>query len=592
MASEIPPINPPLPVLDLIQAVLEIVLMLANLFADAVCNLAAMAIFEAPQNCVDDHPAKTPSKIKSKRSCLIDALPGRPGTWCQVQRSDRLADEGLRESDSRASGRSTPDHLLKLPSQKMERRHKSRLDPMAPTFIPSSLNGRDTFIVMSAAKDSDITRLGSEKTGVSGHSLVASPLKNKESCYSHPPELVDEDAANNAILPVTAIGEDTWTGTSAANDGRKVQPSMKETGVSGQSLTASPPPPPRNNKKLQVHPSSTDDGGRQQQLAHPTTIDLIHHGYEIVEMEKVRYGRKTMIWRIQYRNRDGLLLSLLWSYWSRSWMQGIAIYIITHGLPEIALWYSLGRQFPPTFGKTNVHPSDNEMAMQTLSTNKESRRNIGGIDGHHIQQEQEDSLKAKPAAALEIKLTNGEATTISRNKYQAMASTIITLAKGKWKTVDRPKRYWKWQQKVNAKSLLSTKAKAVKVKPSTTPHPVIVQQLTTATISSPMLNDLDDMTEIQSTSTHDEASLELNRMETSFCETKKTSTIATRLFMDIVFRKLLAIHDNQKRFMADCGAWPGFWANVGIIHQHQRDLSRAANPVLAGFYPRDFIKWT
>ena len=173
-----------------------------------------------------------------------------------------------------------------------------------------------------------------------------------------------------------------------------------------------------------------------------------------------------------------------------------------------------------------------------------------------------------------------------------MASTIITLAKGKRKTVDRPKRYWKWQQKVNAKSLLSTKAKAVKVKPSTTPHPVIVQQLTTATISSPMLNDLDDMTEIQSTSTHDEASLELNRMETSFCETKKTSTIATRLFMDIVFRKLLAIHDNQKRFMADCGAWPGFWANVGIIHQHQRDLSRAANPVLAGFYPRDFIKWT
>ena len=145
----------------------------------------------------------------------------------------------------------------------------------------------------------------------------------------------------------------------------------------------------------------------------------------------------------------------------------------------------------------------------------------------------------------------------------------------------------KWQQKVNATSLPKTKVKAIKGKPST-PHPVKVQQPTATTTSSPMLNDWDDLTEMESTPTRDVTSLELNRMETSFRERKKMTNIATGLLMHTVFKKLLAIHEREKIF---CGAWPGIWANVGIIHQHQRDLTRAANPVLAGFYPRDFIKW-
>lgn len=142
MASEIPPINPPLPALVLLRMVLEIVLMWAWCFADSVRNLVAAAILEARQNSVDGHPASITSEKKSKRPRSIGAHPGRPGTWRQVQRSDRLTGGGSRESDSQASGRSTPGHLQKLPSKKMERRHnKSRLDPMAPAFIPSSLNG-------------------------------------------------------------------------------------------------------------------------------------------------------------------------------------------------------------------------------------------------------------------------------------------------------------------------------------------------------------------------------------------------------------------------------------------------------------------
>ena len=193
-------------------------------------------------------------------------------------------------------------------------------------------------------------------------------------------------------------------------------------------------------------------------------------------------------------------------------------------------------------------------------------------------------------AAQEIKSTTEDVTTISYINHRAMASKIITLAKGKRRKLDRPKRYRKWQQNVNAKSLPSTKVNATKVKLSTTPHHVIVQRPTATTISSPMLNELDDMMDIQVTSTHNDANLVLNKMETSLHGMRKRSNIIARLLMNIAFRKLLTIHDNQKRFMADC-AWPGVWANVGIIHQHQRDPTRATNHVLAGFYPRDFIRW-
>ena len=72
------------------------------------------------------------------------------------------------------------------------------------------------------------------------------------------------------------------------------------------------------NVQNQVNPSPNNqidedgqDGQGQEQLTQPTTIDLITHGYHLVEIEKIWYGRKTLAWHLQYRNRDGFLLSLL-----------------------------------------------------------------------------------------------------------------------------------------------------------------------------------------------------------------------------------------------------------------------------------------
>ena len=73
-----------------------------------------------------------------------------------------------------------------------------------------------------------------------------------------------------------------------------------------------------------------------------------------------------MIWRIRYRNREGLLLSLFWWYWSSSWAQAFATFIITHALSEIALWYLIGEAHSYTFGTENVHPSDFRMPLKQI----------------------------------------------------------------------------------------------------------------------------------------------------------------------------------------------------------------------------------
>ena len=72
MASEIPPINPPLPALVLLRMVLEIVLMWAWCFADSVRNLVAAAILEARQNSVDGHPASITSEKKGSTLRQVD----------------------------------------------------------------------------------------------------------------------------------------------------------------------------------------------------------------------------------------------------------------------------------------------------------------------------------------------------------------------------------------------------------------------------------------------------------------------------------------------------------------------------------------
>ena len=97
-------------------------------------------------------------------------------------------------------------------------------------------------------------------------------------------------------------------------------------------------------------------------------------------------------------------------------MQGFAIYVITHGLSEIVLWYSLGQQYSPTSEKEDVHPSEDVMAMQALSTNKGRQMRLDSLESCYNQWEQEEALKAKPAAALKIKLNNGKATTGEREE--------------------------------------------------------------------------------------------------------------------------------------------------------------------------------
>ena len=59
----------------------------------------AVTVLKAPQNCAGGHSTKPMSPKKPKRPRSIGALPGRPGTWCQVQHPDRLTGVVPRESD-------------------------------------------------------------------------------------------------------------------------------------------------------------------------------------------------------------------------------------------------------------------------------------------------------------------------------------------------------------------------------------------------------------------------------------------------------------------------------------------------------------
>ena len=90
----------------------------------------------------------------------------------------------------------------------------------------------------------------------------------------------------------------------------------------------------------------------------PKTINLILHGRKIVKIEKYQYGRLTLLWCIQYQNWAGLLLSLIWRYWSGTWAQASGLYIATHILSEIVLWYYLGHRCLHTFGAKTIHPLD------------------------------------------------------------------------------------------------------------------------------------------------------------------------------------------------------------------------------------------
>ena len=89
-------------------------------------------------------------------------------------------------------------------------------------------------------------------------------------------------------------------------------------------------------------------------------------------------------------------------------------------------------------------------------------------------------------------------------------------------------------------------------KTNTKSNLVMMHKPPAVTTCSPMPNERDDMMKTHRNPAQDDTNKKSERMEPPSCEIKKM-TLAIGLIM-IVFRKRLVIHNNQKRFMTDCGA--------------------------------------
>jgi len=74
-------------------------------------------------------------------------------------------------------------------------------------------------------------------------------------------------------------------------------------------------------------------------------------------------------------------------------------------------------------------------------------------------------------------------------------------------------------------------------------------------------------------------------------ESAYNSNNFTNLPMHPAFRRAMAIHNKILRYRTEPAYWR-VWADGDILNdQHPQDLTRARNSILAGFYPRDVIKW-
>ena len=124
-------------------------------------------------------------------------------------------------------------------------------------------------------------------------------------------------------------------------------------------------------------------------------------------------------------------MSLLWGYCTGSWAQLSAIYIITHTLAEIALWYKLGCRYSHTFGTECVHP----LGHRHSSGQPQSRQSD---TGDHSPETHPTEVDPSPPAI---------------NKYRVLAGNILSSNKGKRKNVDRPRQYLTWPQQSKLKDL-------------------------------------------------------------------------------------------------------------------------------------------
>jgi hypothetical protein len=180
-----------------------------------------------------------------------------------------------------------------------------------------------------------------------------------------------------------------------------------------------------------------------------------------------------------------------------------------------------------------------------------------------------------------------------QEEYRARARQILSTNKGKRKKFDRPKRHHIWQEQSNANIILiqhSSQDNAALLHKDNTSQLGRMKRLETS-IGSSMLNALAETTKIQPSSIHDNANHLNNKMVVPpRNKPKKPNTPAVSL-MYMAFKKAPTVHITKEKYRADY-AWFGVWANGGMLNdQHQQDSTRATNYVLAGFYPRDVIKW-
>ena len=180
-----------------------------------------------------------------------------------------------------------------------------------------------------------------------------------------------------------------------------------------------------------------------------------------------------------------------------------------------------------------------------------------------------------------------------QEEYRARARQILSTNKGKRKKFDRPKQHRIWQEQSNANNILmqhSSQDNAALLHKDNTSQLGRMKRLETS-ISSSMLNALSETTKIQPSSTHDNANHFNNKMVVPPCnKPKKPNTLAISS-MHMAFKKTPTVHNTKEKYRADC-AWFGVWANSGMLNdKHEQDSTRATNYVLAGFYPRDVIKW-
>ena len=163
----------------------------------------------------------------------------------------------------------------------------------------------------------------------------------------------------------------------------------------------------------------------------------------------------------------------------------------------------------------------------------------------------------------------------TRNTYLEMASAIFSINKGKQKKVDRPNRHCIWKKMFNASPLPTER-----------------------TVGSPTIHDSGTITASQqpiatpqpltiTTHYHGRGEAE-NTPAPSHEEMKQSSHLAT-LLMPQAFKRTMTIQKKHQMQKANFVQWR-LWSNAHAFN-HTRNLSRAGNTVLAGFYPRDFIKW-